>query len=81
MMQQYDDGLAGSMAAEPAVSDMPPPQGAMGVSDEDMQMLMQEVVRLLQEGVSPQELMELGVPRDIIEQAMTMLQQGAQAPM
>lgn len=59
-----EQGLAGSMADS----------GAGMVSADEMQLILDEVVRLLSEGVSPEELIQMGVPPEIIEQAMAVLE-------
>ena len=46
-------------------------QGAQGSS----QKIVEEIMMLLQQGVTPEELMQKGVPPEIIEAAMGMLQQ------
>lgn len=68
-MENEMDGLAGQMVATPTGQ----------VTGEDMQLILDEVIRLLSEGTTPEELMEMGVPPEIIEQAMTMMEQ-APAP-
>ena len=46
-----------------------------GPQGPDMAQVMQEVVRLLQQGVEPQELLDMGVPQEVIQQALMMLEQ------
>ena len=41
------------------------------------QQVVEEIMMLLQQGVTPEELMQKGVPQEIIEAAMAMLQQMA----
>ena len=55
-----DQGLAQSMA----------PQGDMGG---DRQMMVQQVVAMLMEGMDPEELLQQGVPMDVIEEAINIL--------
>lgn len=52
----------------PAAADPLTPQGGAGGSNE--QALVDELVRLLLEGVSPEELIQQGVPQELVEQAM-----------
>lgn len=42
--------------------------------------MLDQVLILLQEGATPEELLQMGVPRELIEQAMEMITQEAQAP-
>lgn len=69
-----EQGLANSMVDS----------GTGMVSEQEMQLIMDEVIRLLSEGVSPEELIEMGVPPELIEQAMAMMEspapQAASAP-
>lgn len=53
-------------------------QQQQAVSPEDQ--MVQEVVALLQQGASPEELVSMGVSVEAIEAAMLMIQQQAQAP-
>lgn len=65
-----DIGLAEASASAP--------EGAPA-SGSDAEMLVQEVVRLLREGATPEELISMGVPREIIAVAMEMMQTGGGA--
>ena len=42
----------------------------------DSQQILQEIVRMLRSGTSPEELLGMGIPQDVIAQAMQLLQQG-----
>lgn len=44
------------------------------------QQMVQQVVALLQQGISPEELAQQGVPVEVIQMAIQMLQQQPQAP-
>ena len=55
-----DQGLAQSMA---------PQQGMDG----DRQAMVQQVVAMLMEGMDPEELLQQGVPMDVIEEAISIL--------
>lgn len=46
---------------------------ASGMVDEKDEML-QEVVKLLMSGATPQELIQMGVPQAVIDEAMAMIQ-------
>jgi len=48
---------------------------------QNMQVQVQEVARLLEQGISPEELMQQGVPKEIIELALRTLQQPRQQMM
>jgi uncharacterized protein (DUF433 family) len=41
---------------------------------------VEELAQLLMQGITPEELAEAGVPTQLIQQAITMAQQMAQAP-
>jgi len=43
------------------------------------QALIAQIVELLKQGKTPEELLEMGVPEDLLQQAMAMIQQEAQA--
>jgi len=49
-------------------------QGAMGGQQINPEMVMQ-VKQLLQQGVSPDELIQQGVPQEVVEMAIQQLQQ------
>lgn len=71
-------GLAGTMAQQQAAP-QPQAQGAGQVPAVD------EVVAMLMQGASPEELEQLGIPPELIMQAITMVEQqlaaqSAQAP-
>ena len=67
--------------ASVSMQQAPSPGGSnMELTEEDYNMIMEEVVRLLQEGVPPEELIAMGVPEEMIREAQAMLGGGA-APM
>lgn len=71
-------GLAGSVPGPAAGVD----PGGMSIPADDMAMLIEEVINLLRDGITPEELLEVGVPRDIIDQAIAALEaEMAGAPM
>lgn len=51
-------------------------QASGGGQEEQMKQLIMQVVQLLQQGRSPEELLQMGVPKEVIQYAMQMLQQG-----
>ena len=51
-------------------------QGQQGPTTEQM---VQKVAELLAQGVTPEQLLEKGVPQEIIDMAMRLLQQGQQS--
>lgn len=59
MMEQ---GLAGQMAEAP-----------MGPAGGDAQAMLEQVIQLLAQGVNPEELLQQGVPMEIIQQAIDIL--------
>lgn len=70
--------------ASVSMQQAPSPGGSnMELTEEDYNMIMEEVVRLLQEGVPPEELMAMGVPEEMIREAQAMLggSGGGAAPM
>ena len=50
-------------------------QPQQGMSQEQMMELVQQVAKLLMQGVSPEELLQKGVPQQVIEMAMQMIKQ------
>ena len=50
-------------------------QPQQGMSQEQMMALVQQVAKLLAQGVSPDELIAKGVPQQVIEMAMQMVKQ------
>ena len=50
-------------------------QQAGGAEEAQLQELVMQVIQMLQQGVSPEELLQKGVPEEIIQMAMQMLQQ------
>ena len=50
------------------------------MSQEEIMQLVQEIIKLLQSGVSPEELQQKGVPAELIQYAMQQMQQSQQAP-
>jgi hypothetical protein len=42
--------------------------------------ILQEVIGMLQGGATPEQLVQMGIPVEIIEAAMAQLSQAAQAP-
>ena len=53
-----------------------------GMDEAKMQELLRQVMQMLQQGATPEELLQMGVPKEIIDYAIQMLQQqgGQQAP-
>jgi len=45
----------------------------MGVGPDQGQEMVQEVMQMLMQGVSPEELLQMGVPQEVLEMAMQML--------
>jgi len=48
-----------------------------GNNEAKMQELIEQVVQMLQQGTSPEELLQMGVPEEIIQYALEMLEQSA----
>ena len=59
MMEQ---GLAGQMSGVP-----------MGPAGGDAQAMLEQVIQLLAQGVNPEELLQQGIPMEIIQQAIDIL--------
>ena len=51
-------------------------QGAQPGQDEQMKQVLIQVIQMLQQGVSPEEIIKMGVPQELVEYAMQMAQQG-----
>lgn len=49
---------------------------AVGRTQPSMEEVLQEVIRMLEQGTTPEQLLEMGVPQELLEQALMMLQQG-----
>ncbi len=71
-----DRGLAEMYAAEQGVGLAPTQQVAPATSAPVP--TVEELVALLKQGVTPQELVQQGVPPELIEQAIAILQQEVQ---
>lgn len=66
-------GLAAQMGQET-------PAGMGMGSKMDPMVALQEVVEMLRQGATPEELMAAGIPREVIEAALQMLMQETQQP-
>jgi hypothetical protein len=53
-------------------------QSQQGQMQQQGQMTVEMVVKALMEGARPEELVQMGVPQQMVEQAMMMLQQQSQ---
>jgi len=51
------------------------PEVQQGQAQQGQEDLLAQVVKLLQQGMSPEELLKMGVPQEILEQAIAMVQQ------
>ena len=47
---------------------------AQQAAGQDMQMMVQQVVQLLMEGVAPEDLLQQGVPMEVIQEAIAIIQ-------
>lgn len=63
------DGLAGQLASEPAGG--APTQGGM----QGGMLSVEEIAALLMQGIDPQELVDQGVPPELIMEAIALLEQ------
>lgn len=54
---------------------------AQQAAGQDMQMMVQQVVQLLMEGVAPEELLQQGVPMEVIQEAIAIIQAQEQQAM
>jgi hypothetical protein len=50
--------------------------GTGGMDEAKMKELLMQVIQMLQQGHTPDELAQMGVPKEIIEYAVQMIQQG-----
>ena len=41
-----------------------------------MEEVLQEVIRMLEQGTTPEQLLEMGVPQELLQQALMVMQQG-----
>jgi hypothetical protein len=73
-----ENGLAAAYAAEQGMRPMTPPVGR-GPGKQAPQVSVNEIVALLKQGITPEELAQNGVPVELIEKALMMVQQEAQA--
>lgn len=48
---------------------------AVGRTQPSMEEVLQEVIRMLEQGTTPEQLLEMGVPQELIDKAMMMVQQ------
>ena len=55
------------------------PGQPQGMNQEQMMALVQQVVKLLMQGVTPQELIAKGVPQQVIDEALKLIDQHRQA--
>lgn len=49
---------------------------SVGRTQPSMEEVLQEVIRMLEQGTTPEQLLEMGVPQELLEQALMMMQQG-----
>jgi len=76
-----DQGLAQQSAMAGQQGMQAEAQQAGGQSDQEQIMqLVAQLVELLKQGVTPQQLEEQGVPKELIQMAMEAAGQGQQAP-
>ena len=47
-----------------------------GMDQAKMEELLQQIIQMLQQGTTPEELLQMGVPEEIIQYALQMLEQG-----
>ena len=66
MTEQMPQGLAGMSAGQP--------QGQMPQGHGQQMPTVEEVIDMLLQGASPEELVQMGIPEELIMQAMQMLQ-------
>ena len=48
---------------------------AMVSSQPSMEEVLEEVIRMLEQGTTPEQLLEMGVPQELLDQALMMMQQ------
>ena len=66
MTEQMPQGLAGMSAGQP--------QGQMPQGPGQQMSTVEEVIDMLLQGAKPEELVQMGIPEELIMQAMQMLQ-------
>ena len=66
MTEQMPQGLAGMSAGQP--------QGQMPQGHGQQMPTVEEVIDMLLQGAKPEELVQMGIPEELIMQAMQMLQ-------
>lgn len=49
---------------------------AMVGAQPSMEEVLQEVIRMLEQGSTPEQLLEMGVPQELLQQALMLMQQG-----
>ena len=54
-------------------------EAAMGAGAGGQEVMIEEVIQLLMQGVQPQELVDAGVPVELIEQAIMIIEQQMQS--
>lgn len=50
-------------------------QQAMVGAQPSMEEVLQEVIRMLEQGSTPEQLLEMGVPQELLQQALMLMQQ------
>ena len=74
MDEQQPQGLAAqSLQQQPQQG-----QGGQAMSEQELMQIIAEIIKLLQSGVTAQELEQKGVPKELIQAAMQQMQQQAQ---
>ena len=68
-----NQGLAAQAAPQPQ---NPPMQGPVAQAELPS---VEQIAQALMEGISPEELLQAGIPRELIEQAMMLVQQAMEA--
>lgn len=48
---------------------------AMVGAQPSMEEVLQEVIRMLEQGTTPEQLLEMGVPQELLQQALMVMQQ------
>lgn len=76
MTEQMPQGLAGMSAGQPQ-GQMPQGPGQQMPTVEEVIDMLEEVIDMLLQGAKPEELVQMGIPEELIMQAMQMLQNQA----
>lgn len=76
-MEPQGQGLAAQSAAQPQQQQGQQQSPLAGMSEQEIMQIVAEIIKLLQSGVSPDELIQKGIPPELIQLAMQQMQSGS----